>query len=129
MRGDEGLGHAAHRDEIESVRYERAVRGGNRDVLGLRTAADDAEDAVADGGRHDVRAYRGHDAREFHPGNVGRDTGRRGVVTGALQEVGAVQSRAVDPDHHPVRSRLRDRPLGELQMTVHDRDRTHEPAT
>ena len=102
---------------------------GNRDVLGLRAAAGDPEDAVADRGRRDVRADRGDDARELHAGNVGRNAGRRGVATGALQQVGAVQPGAVHPHHDPVGSRLRDGPVGDLEMAVDDRDRTHEPAT
>ena len=57
-----------------SVGDDRAVRGGDRDVLGLRAAAGDAEDAIADRTRRHVRADRVDDlAREFHAGNVGRD--------------------------------------------------------
>ena len=109
--------------------HDRAVHRRHRDVLGLRAAAGDAEDAIADRTRRDVGADRCDDTRELHARDVGGNAGRRGVATGALQQVGAVQTGAVDPDDDPVGSRVRDGPLGDLQMAVDDRDRTHEPAT
>ena len=75
------------------------------------------------------RADRLDDARELHARDVGGNAGRRGIEAGALQQIGAVQSGAVDPHDHAVGAGLRDGPLGDLQMAVDDRDRTHEPAT
>ena len=63
------------------------------------------------------------------PGMSAGPTRRRGVATGALQQVGAVQPGAVNPDDDLVGPGLRDRPIRDLEMAVHDRDRTHEPGT
>ena len=50
VRGDEHLGHAARRDEVEVVGHERAVRGRDREQLGLATATGDPEDALPSAG-------------------------------------------------------------------------------
>ncbi len=126
---DVHLGHAAHRDEVEIRRDDRAVHRRHGDVLRLRAAADDPEDAIADRARRDVGADRFDDTGELHARDVDGNAGRRGIATGALQEIGAVQTGAVNPHHDPVRSRVGDGPGGDLQMAVDDRDCPHEPAT
>ena len=125
--GDEDFGHAAHGDEIELRGNHRAVNGRDRDVLGLGATAGQPEHAITDRTRGHVRSDERDLAREFHAGNVGRPTGWRGITTRALQQIGAVQSRAVNAHDDLLGTRLRDRPIRHLQPAVYDRDRTHEP--
>ncbi len=81
------------------------------------------------GAGRDVGADGLDHSRELHAGNVGGNAGRRGIATGALQQVGAVETGAVDPHDDAVGGRLREGSLGHLQPAVDDRDRTHEPGT
>ena len=62
VRGDEHLGHAAGRHELDRVGDRRTVRRGHDDVLGLGAAAGHAEHAVADR-RGDARRVRRHRPR------------------------------------------------------------------
>ena len=57
--GDEDLGDPAGLDEVEAVGDDRAVARVHHELLGLRAAADDAEDPVADGEGVDPVAERG----------------------------------------------------------------------
>ncbi len=107
MRGDEHLGHASGIDEIESFGDRYAVRGRHRCQLGLSTAADEREHAVADRRFGDAGAVRDHGAGELEPRDVGGHSRRRGVEAGALREVGAVQTGPVDADDDLTRRGLR----------------------
>ena len=129
VRGQEGLGDSAHRDEVEQRGHDCTVDGGDGDVVGLCAAARDAEHAITDRERVDLGSDRSDDTGELHTRDVCRHAGRRGIEAGALHQIGPVQPGAVDAHHRTVGGRFRDGSVGQLQTAVHDRDRTHEPAT
>ena len=76
------------------------------EILGVATAADDAEHAIAD--RHSVTSPPSSRdlAGELEAGNVCRRAGRRGIVPVALMEVGAIERRRMHAHEHFVRRRL-----------------------
>ncbi len=107
--------------------HGRAVALVDDEHLGLRPAADDPEDPVADRERRDPVAERGDLAGELHAGDVRWDAGRRGVEPGPLREVGPVEPGAVDPDLHLARTGLGRGTVRDLDRTVAgEHHRSHE---
>ena len=68
---------------------------GDRHVLRLSTAADDAKHSIADFPHAHLIADLLNFAGEFNPGNVLGITGRRGIAAEALQDVRTIQSGGV----------------------------------
>lgn len=88
---------------IKIVRYPRERGFRNRDVFRLRAAAGNAEDTITYFPCARVLADAFDFAGELQPGNVLRITGRRGIVTEALQDVRAIQSRRAHSYAHAIR--------------------------
>ena len=101
------------------------MRGRDAQILGLRAAADDAEHAISWCPIDDVDTGALDDTGELHARDVGRDARRRGVETGPLQQVGAVQPGTVHSDEYLVGRRRRDGRRRQLERTVRDRDCSH----
>ena len=120
VRGDEGLGCAAHREQIEAVGHGRALRGRNRDVFGLGPAARDPEHPGAHVDAGGVGAAGLDDPGELQARDVGRGARRRRVVAGELEQVGPVEAGAVHPHEHLVVDGSGYRPLGDLDAAVGD---------
>ena len=78
VRGDEGLGDAAHRDEIEAVGNAGALGGGHATYSAWAPPPAMPNTAAPGSTRPHVRRRRFDDAREFEPGDVGREPGGAG---------------------------------------------------
>ena len=90
VRRDPRFGKRRRLDECEMLRYRQRLTFVHDDVLGVRSAAGDAHDAVADVPLGHVRCDPRHRAGVLQAGNVGRGTGRRRVPAAALEQVRAI---------------------------------------
>ena len=80
-------------------------------AVGEPSAADQPEHAVARLPGRDALSAASTVPATSSPGTSAGLAGRRGVAARALCEVGGVQAREVDPDHHVLRAGLGIRPL------------------
>ena len=107
MGRDKRLGdrRGLHEVEVRRDRHRHPLVG--HDILGLPSAGHDPEDAVARLERADhVRPERIDLAGIFQPRDIGRCTGRRGIMAPALHQVGPVQAAGPHPHAHLVASGL-----------------------
>ncbi len=99
--------------------------GGHREQLRLTASAGDAEHARTEWWLGDVVAVRDHLARELEPGDVGRRSGGCLVEAGALHEVGAVETGAVDAHEDLTRTGFGIRPFLDPHLLVGDHQCSH----
>ncbi len=97
--GDERLRARGAVRERQVVGHPRQCPRGDHDLLGIGAAAGQAEDAVT---RLPARRVIGGVdlAGELHAGDVGRRTGRRGVMPHPLEQVGAVDRGRAHAHQH-----------------------------
>ena len=128
VRRDEDFGHRRGLGEREVRRNLRQVVFGDDDVLGLRPARRDAEDALPRPPHSHFVARLLDLARELEPRNVGGRARRRGVAPALLQEVCAVHARRTNAHAHAVCARRGPPHLAHLQLPLAlVRDDPHGP--
>ena len=95
--GEEHLRNGGRLDVGETARDRQRLVLVHRDELRLRATAHQAHHPVPNLPAGHV-PHRLDLTRVLHPGNVGRHTRRRRILASALNEIGAVEPRGVDPD-------------------------------
>ncbi len=106
VRGDEDLGDRPRGVPVERVRYLGDGALVCDEVLGVRGARDDAEDALPLAPESRSGAEGRDLSRELEAGAVGRNARRRRVAPLALEQVRAVEARRADANEDLFDARL-----------------------
>ena len=123
--GGEHLGDAARRGPVELVRDRHRGALVDDGELGLPASGDHRHHAVAGLEAPDAAAAGDDLARELQARDVGRNTRRRRIVTGNLQDVGTVEPSGADTDQQLAVLGLWSGTIGDLDLAVDDGGGTH----
>ena len=94
-----GLGKGRRIDQVDAVGNRENLRLADRDFLGVTAALEQRNHTVTGAPSRHAGADTLHNSRYLKTRPVGR-TRRRGVVSGALEQVSTVHAGCSDGDHH-----------------------------